>query len=386
MKSSYDVIVIGLGGMGSSAACQLAARGRKVLGLERFKPAHDRGSSHGGSRIIRLAYYEGPDYVPLLLQAYELWQQIERESGKTLLTITGGLMLGPAGSDLVAGSLRSAQTHFLPYELLDAAEIRRRYPPLNPEPDATALFEAKAGLLKPEEAVSAYLNRAGFLGAELHFEEPVIGWRALRPGEGVEVQTSSGRYSAAQLVLTPGAWAPELMTDLGLPLEVTRQVMFWFEPLGGVEPFLPERFPIYLWEPAGRRLFYGFPAIDGPKGGVKVAIHYGGVRCTPDSMERQIHPQEVEEMRSYLADRIPTLRGALVDARTCMYTNTPDGHFVIGRHPHYPQVALAAGFSGHGFKFVSVVGEILADLVVQGATRHSIERFSPTRFQSPHGE
>jgi len=374
------VIVVGLGAMGSAAACQLAARGQKVLGLERHQAAHDRGSSHGRSRIIRLAYYEGPDFVPLLLRAYELWRQIERDSGRRLLTVTGGLMLGPVGGELVAGSRRSAELHGLPFELLDAKQIRCRFPALNPEPDTVALFEAQAGYLKPEESVAAYLEQARGLGAELHFEEPISGWRARGAAGGVEVETAQGRYRARRLVLAPGAWAPELLADLGLPLEVTRQVMFWFDPLGGVEPFLPERFPVYLWEPAGTRLFYGFPATDGPGGGVKVAIHYGGRPCTPESIEREVGADEVEEMRAHIGDRIPALRGALLDARTCMYTNTPGEYFVIGLHPRHPQVAIAAGFSGHGFKFASVVGEILADLTTQGSTRHPIARFDPTRF------
>src|SRR3712207_1531217 len=231
--TSYDVIVAGLGGMGSAAAYQLAARGKRVLGLEQFSPAHDRGSSHGRSRIIRQAYFEDPSYVPLLLRAYELWERLERETGQELMTLTGGLMIGRRESELVSGSVRSAEEHGLSYELLDAEGIRERFPPFSPDPGTVALYEEKAGFVRPEETVRAHLDRAGSLGADLRFEEPILSWEAL--GDGVRVETQRGSYEAERLVITPGAWAPQLLADLGLPLEVTRQVMYWFEPASGLD-------------------------------------------------------------------------------------------------------------------------------------------------------
>lgn len=386
MSEIYDVIVIGLGGMGSATAYQLARRGQRVLGLERHTPAHDKGSSHGESRIIRQAYFEDPAYVPLLLRAYELWEQIERETGEDLLTVTGGLMMGRPDSRVVSGSLRSAREHGLPHEVLDAAEIRRRYPPLQPAPDEVALFEGKAGYVRPEMSVAAHLKQALVLGADLRFEEPATGWAASPSGEGVTVTTARGTYQAARLAVSPGPWAPDILADLGVPLEVERQVLYWFAPVGGIEPYRPDRFPIYIWDTGSNIQFYGFPAYGAPDEGAKVAFfrapgpHHV---CTPDSIDRTVHPEEVAAMRGAIAERMPTLNGEFLHAKTCMYTNTPDEHFVIALHPTCPQVAVAAGFSGHGFKFASVVGEIMADLVTEGKTRYPIALFRPERFARP---
>ena len=383
MPQPYDVIVLGLGGMGSAAAYQLARRGRRVLGLERHTPAHDKGSSHGLSRIIRQAYFEDPAYVPLLLRAYDLWRQIEAETGASVLTITGGLMIGQPDSHVVMGSIRSAQEWNLAHEVLDATEIQRRFPPLHPESDEVALYETLAGFLRPEASVAAHLDRAARLGADLHFEEPSLTWQALPGGDGVRVTTGRGTYEAEALVISPGPWAPSVLEQLGLPLEVERQVLYWFDPVGGIEPFEVGHFPIYIWEVSGDVSFYGFPAHDGPLGGAKVAYHRAPgerVLCTPETIDRVIHAHEVERMRQAIVARIPALNGSLLFARTCLYTNTPDEHFVITTLPDAPQVAIAAGFSGHGYKFCSVVGEILADLATDGATRHPIGLFQPGRF------
>jgi sarcosine oxidase len=375
----YDVIVAGLGGMGSSAAYHLAGRGKHVLGLERYTPAHDKGSSHGQSRIIRLAYSEDPAYVPLVLRAYELWERLERETGEDLMTLTGGLMIGPPGTRFFEGSKQSAEMYDLPYEVLDAAELKIRYPVFEPTPDTVALFEEKAGFLKPEASVEAHLDRAASLGADLRFGEEILSWEPTE--SGVRVETASGTYEAERLVVSAGAWAPNLLADLVLPLEVTRQLLFWFDPKGGIEPFLPDRFPIFIWEPEDGNSFYAIPAHDGPGGGVKVAFFRAdGKPADPETIDREVHDEEVEFIRSYLARYVPDLDGDFLYAKTCMYTNTPDGHFVISAHPRYPQIAIAAGFSGHGYKFCSVVGEILADLATDGETPHPIDLFSPARL------
>ncbi|MBA3490686.1 MAG: N-methyl-L-tryptophan oxidase [Rubrobacteraceae bacterium] len=375
----YDVIVAGLGGMGSSAAYHLAGRGKHVLGLERHTPAHDRGSSHGQSRIIRLAYSEDPAYVPLVIRAYELWERLERETGEDLMTITGGLMIGPPGTRFFEGSKESAEKYDLPYEVLDSAGLKRRYPVFEPTPDTVALFEEKAGFLRPEASVKAHLDRAASLGADLKFGEEILSWQPTR--SGVRVETKTGTYEAERLVVSAGAWAPKLLADLGLPLEVTRQILFWFDPKGGIERFLPDRFPIFIWEPEDGNSFYAIPAHDGPKGGVKVAFFRAdGKPADPETIDREVHDEEVEFIRSYLARYVPDLDGKFLYAKTCMYTNTPDEHFVISVHPKYPQVAIAAGFSGHGYKFCSVVGEILAALVTEDETPHPIDLFSPARL------
>jgi sarcosine oxidase len=378
--STYDTIIIGLGGMGSAAAYQLAQRGSRVLGLERHSPAHNQGSSHGKSRIIRQAYFEDPAYVPLLLRAYELWEQLERETGETLLTVTGGLMIGPPDSATVAGATRSAREYGLYHELLDANEIRRRYPPLHPAPGTVALYERKAGFVRPEASVAAHLHRAAALGAELRFNEPALAWEAAPGGDRVRVTTAQGSYEAAKLIVAPGPWAPEVLADLQLPLVVERQVLYWFEPVGGIQPFLPERFPIYIWEANGVQ-FYGFPAQEGPPGGVKVAFfRQGGMPTTPATIDRAVHPEEIAAMRAAIAERIPALNGRFLDAVTCMYTTAPDEHFIIAPHPRHPGVVIASPCSGHGYKFCSVVGEILADLALDGATRHPIGLFGVERF------
>jgi sarcosine oxidase len=298
----------------------------------------------------------------------------------SLLQITGGLMLGEATSAVVAGSIRSAREHGIPHEVLDADAIRQRFPLFQPTPEVIALWEHGAGVLRPEAAVRAHLGRAARLGAELHFEEPITGWEAT-PGGRVRVRTQLAVYEAERLVLAPGAWAPSILEELGLPLAVERQVQFWFDPPDGIIPFLPAHFPIYIWQMADHVTVYGFPALDGPEGGVKAAFHHGGRLTTAETIEREVQPEEVATLRSVLSERIPALPGVCRDTAVCMYTNTPDEHFLIAAHPRYPQVAIAAGFSGHGFKFACVVGEILADLAMDVTNRYPIALFSPERFK-----
>ncbi|MFC9430857.1 N-methyl-L-tryptophan oxidase [Streptomyces sp. NPDC056987] len=383
MAPTYDVIVLGLGGMGSAAACHLAARGVRVLGLEKFGPVHNRGSSHGGSRITRQSYFEDPAYVPLLLRSYELYERLERDTGRRVATLCGGVMVGRPGSLAVSGSLRSARQWDLPHEMLDAKEIRRRFPTLTPRDDEVALFEARAGLVRPENTVAAHVQLATQAGAELRFEEPVTRWEELPGGAGVRVHTPENAYTAGQLVICPGAWAPALLADLGVPFTIERQVMYWFRPEGGITPFLPENHPIYIWEDADGVQVYGFPAIDGPGGGAKVAFFRKGTVCTPETIDRTVREEEAEAMAAHMRRHIPALPGTFLHAATCMYSTTPDEHFVITRHPAHPAtVTVACGFSGHGFKFVPVVGEILADLALTGTTGHPIELFDPRRLSA----
>jgi sarcosine oxidase len=374
---AFDVIVLGLGGMGSAAAAHLAARGQRVLGLERFGPAHDRGSSHGDSRVIRQSYFEDPAYVPLLLRSYELYEQLARDSGTELIRLTGGLYFGPPDSVVVAGSIRSAREWGLAHEVLDAAEIRRRFPTFTPGEGEIGLFEEAAGFVRPEATVTAHLDVAARSGAELRFDDPVTSRAAT--ADGVRVTTASASYEAGALVVAPGAWAPSLLADLGVPLTVERQVLYWWDPVGGTGPF--ERHPVYIHQDADGEQVYGFPAIDGPDGGAKIAFfRRGTVLNDPLQLDRDVRPAEAEYMARYLRDLMPTLPGRLLRAVPCMYTTTPDEHFVIARHPAHENVVVACGFSGHGFKFVPVVGEILADLAVDGTTRRPLALFDPVRF------
>jgi sarcosine oxidase len=364
--SAFDVIVVGLGAMGSSAAAHTAARGQRVLGLERFQPAHDQGSSHGRSRVIRLAYFEHPAYVPLLRRAYELWRRLEAATGRDVLRITGGLMIGSPESAVVAGSLRSARQHQLDHEMLDAADIRRRFPAFTPQDGIVALYETEAGVVFPEEAIRAHLDIAADHGAHLHCDERVEGWHVL-PSGTIEVRTTRGRYQAGRLILAPGAWASSLFKIDWLPLAVEPQQLHWFLPQGGAAAFAQNRFPIYIWDLGDGVQFYGFPAEN--DGRVKVAFFRSKV-----TGERAI--------REALAPALPSLaHGTLVATVTCKYTLTPDHHFVMGLHPDWPTVTIASPCSGHGYKFASVIGEILADLAIDGATRHPIDLFDPRRFR-----
>jgi sarcosine oxidase len=375
---TYDVIVLGLGAMGSAAAQHLAERGKRVLGIEQFTSPHDKGSSHGGSRMIRQAYFESPDYIPLVLRAYELWRRLEKDTGKRLLHITGGMNIGSGDGELVRRTIAASSEHSIPFEVLEGSAINTRFPEVFPLPGDVAVHETNAGYLFPEECIRAQLARASLAGAELKFEERVLDWSAEKGR--IEVRTSNGTYSAGHLVITAGPWA-RLELDGIVPLHVTRQVMAWIAPTTGVTPFLPDRFPVFLCEDArGGAHGYGFPAIDGPADGMKVAIHGGADVCTPESVDREIHELDLRRIVEQLRVRIPALDGKVLRAQTCMYTMSPDEHFVIGAHPRFTSCSIACGFSGHGFKFASVVGEILADLVMNGSTSHPIGLFSPRRF------
>jgi sarcosine oxidase len=289
-----------------------------------------------------------------------------------VIRLCGGIYLGPPDSLTFTGSLRAAKDWSLPHEVLEATEVTRRFPTLRPTAGTLALHEEKAGFVRPEETVTAHLELAADAGAELRFEEPVVDWMAQSGGEGVRVLTGKGTYTASRLVICPGAWAPELLADLAVPFTVERQVMYWFQPDGGVDAFDAAHHPVYIWEGDDGVQFYGFPSIDGPDGGAKVAFFRKGVVCTPGTIDRTVHAEEIEAMRAYLRPKIPTLPGDLLQSATCMYTNTPDQHFVIANHPEHPQVSVACGFFGHGFKFVPVVGEVLADLAIHGQTRHPV--------------
>ena len=378
---NYDVIVVALGSMGSAAAHTLAARGLRVLGLETFWPAHDQGSAHGGTRIIRQAYFEGQAYVPLLRGAFDGWRELQQQSGRELVRLCGGIYIGDPDSVIFTGSLEAALVHGLPHEVLDAAEIRARFPTMGPADHAVGLYEPNAGYVRPEETVLANVELDRRHGASLHFEEPVTSWTTT-PGGGVEVVTSKGRYGADRLVLTPGAWAPQLL-PMPVPIAVERQIFYWFEPdFTARVPYqrYAEGHPVYIEETDGNGMLYGFPIVDGPKGGLKLAFYRQNVgTTTPQTIDRTVHREEVDAMLRRARQLFPNLSGRLVKAATCMYASAPDDHFVIGRLDDMPQVVVACGFSGHGFKFVPVVGRIVADLVQTGSTAYDISMFDPYR-------
>ncbi len=378
----YEVIVVGLGAHGSAAAYQLARRGARVLGLDAFARAHALGSSVGITRVIRLSYFEHPDYVPLLLRTWDLWLELQRDAEEDLLLRTGGIYIGAPGAKTVMGALRSAQRHGLPHELLEPADLLRRFPAFELDPSWVGMREERAGLLWSERCVAAHLRLAQRLDAELHFSEPVRSWR--RSGEGVEVRTDAGTYTAAKLVVAAGAWNASLLPEIARHLEVERVPLFWFEPRSNLERFRPAALPVYLIETDRDGTFYGFPYFDDQ--GLKVARHHSGVLADPDTIDRTASADDEERVRGFLRARLPLADGRLRGSKVCMYTNTPDEHFLLGAYPGSPEVVYASACSGHGFKFSAVIGEILADLALGGATRHPIGFLSAARFTDVVGQ
>lgn len=370
---SFDSIVIGLGAMGSAAAYHLASRGQRVLGLEQFRLGHDRGSSHGETRLIRKAYFEDPAYVPLLQRAYELWDELAAASGEELLVRSGLVLFGrPGSSQVYEGTLRSGRSHGIPVEALPEEEARRRWPHFRPSEGAAAAFEPGAGYLHAERAVLAHARLARAAGAELHEEEPVLSWES--EGDGLLVRTPAGEYRARRLVIAGGGWSSALLRELQLPLTLRKMLLAWF-PASSAH----EGAPGFVFD-SGNDFFYGFPRIDGRS--IKIASHY---RYEPLGRPEEKDsgppaPERVEALRAFVRTCLPEASPELLRHAHCIYTMTPDENFVIDRHPHDPRIAFAAGFSGHGFKFASAVGEILADLALDGATRHPIAFLASDRF------
>jgi len=369
----YDCIVIGTGGVGSATLYHLACRGVRVVGIDRFPPGHDRGSSHGDTRIIRLAYFEHPHYVPLLRRAYQRWAELAERCEQQLYHETGLLQLSHPTGEVVPGVLRSAREHNLAVEELTPSEVERRFPGFRAPASTTAVFERCAGYLKVEACVLAYVQEAAKLGAEVRSGEAVLKWRA--DGSGVAVTTDKDTYTAARLILTPGAWAPGLLGDLGIRFEVRRKSLFWYEAPPVYRA--AQGCPIFLYEtPAG--VFYGYPQID--LFGLKVAEHSGGQVVTdPLTVNRELDPQDRQRVDDFLDGYVPHVSRTLRKHVVCLYTMSPDGHFVVDRHPRYPQVAFVAGLSGHGFKFACVLGEILTELTLDGRTDASIEFWACNR-------
>jgi sarcosine oxidase len=371
----YDVIVVGLGAMGSAAAYHLAKSGRRVLGIDRYEPPHQLGSSHGLTRIIREAYFEHPLYVPLVQRSYELWAELQSKSGRSLLIPTGGLMLGAPEGVLVKGAQRSAREHHLSHRVLSAAKVTAQFPAFQPDDTMVAVWEPRAGILFPELAIKTHLELARASGAEFRFNTPVLGWEP--QSDGVLVKTATQDYRADKMLLSAGSWMSFLVPELRPVLTVERQVLFWFEPQSHPEHFRPERCPIFICEYEPGRFFYGFADLGD---GVKIAVHHEGDPASADQLDREVKESEVERARTLLERFLPQAAGRLRSAVVCMYTNTPDQHFLLDWHPNCPQVLLASPCSGHGFKFSPVIGELAATLL-QGITSSlDLSLFKAGRF------
>jgi sarcosine oxidase len=372
----YDVIVLGLGGMGTAATAELARRGRRVLGLEQFGPVHDQGSSHGHTRVIRTAYYEHPAYVPLVRRAFGLWRELEQRTGEHLLTECPCLSIGKPGGELIDGVRRAAVEHGLAIENLNPSEMASRFPLFRFDDSYVGALERDAGFLYVEKCVQAAITDAVVHGATLRWQEPVREWQATE--SGVTVRTDRDTYHADRLVVTAGAWATRLLGDLGVKFTVMRQTPLWFAP-PDPRPFARDRFPIYLADTPGGT-FYGLPVID-PRGH-KVAQHYGASELPgPEGVKREITNADEIPVSAFLRSHLPAADRPRRHGVVCLYTLSPDRHFVIDRHPEHATVALAAGFSGHGFKFAPVVGELLADLVETGKLNDCAELFRVRRLE-----
>jgi monomeric sarcosine oxidase len=359
---TYDAIVLGTGAIGSAALWRLAVRGHRVLGLDQFSPPHDQGSAHGQTRMIRQAYFEHPDYVPLVLEGYRLWRELEQVLGTSLYRETGVLQAGPPDGTVVRGVLTTAAEHDLPVEVLSPAEVQQRWPGFRLSEELVGVFEQRAGYLDVEGCVSGCLEAARRSGAETRSGVVVHGWTS---GADVVVHTSQGDFRTAKLVVAAGPWAASLLHDAGLSLQVLRKVMCWF---GADAAELRESagFPSFVFDlPEG--VFYGFPAFD--DAGLKAAQHTGGQPyAAPDQVDRTVHASDWEPVERVLRAHIPAAGGRRA-AKTCLYTMSCDGHFLVDRLAADPRIAFAAGLSGHGFKFATVLGEALADLAIEGSSR-----------------
>ena len=372
----YDVIVIGMGAMGSATVYELASRGLRVLGLERFDIPHDRGSSHGVSRIIRLAYSEHPSYVPLLRRAYERWRELESAGGEKLLHITGSVDTGRPEGPVFSGSLASCIEHDLPHETLSSEEIARRFPGCRFPAEWMGLHQPDGGFLMSERCIVTHVTVALERGADVRAREAVLEWDA--SGGTVRVQTTRGSYEAGSLVITTGAWAGPLVPSLDHLLAPERQVLGWFQPLRP-EVFAPNAFPVVIGEFEEGR-YYASPVFGVP--GFKIGkFHHFNEPTTADGLDRECRDEDEAVLRQAVARYFPDANGPAMSLRACMFTNTPDEHFLIDAVPGAPNVFVAAGFSGHGFKFSSVVGEIMADLSTRGETAHDISLFRLDRFE-----
>ncbi|MBW3601244.1 MAG: N-methyl-L-tryptophan oxidase [Actinobacteria bacterium] len=366
----YDVIVVGVGGMGSATTYHLAQRGRRVLGLERYDIPHGMGSSHGHTRIIRLAYYEDPSYVSLLRRAYELWRDLERRADQRLLHVTGSVDAGPPDSWVFKGSLQSCREHDLPHEVLTSAELTDRFPGYALPGDTLGVFQPDGGFLLPERCIASHVTAAHDEGAEIHARERVLEWEP--SGDGVTVVSDRGVYRADRLVITAGAWEATLLPLLRGLAVAERQVLAWLQP-SIPDHFVPDRFPVFnVIVDEGR--FYGFPvfAVPGFKFGKYHHLQQSG---EPDELDREPRREDEAMLREFAARHFPTGCGPVMALKTCLFTNSPDKHFIIDVHSDHPQVSFASPCSGHGFKFASVVGEVMADLAEHGDTRHDISLF-----------
>ena len=358
--------------MGAATTYQLARRGVNVIGIDRFTPPHDQGSSHGDTRITRLALGEGAQYLPFARRSHEIWRELEAATGRTLFRQTGGLVFSslegrsPAhgNTDFLQTTIGVARRHHIPHEVLDASTMARRFPQFRFAGDETGCFEPSAGLVHPEACIAAQLELAREMGARLITQTQVRRWQA--DGSGVVIETDSGRVRADRQVITAGAWLPDLVPELRPLTRICRQVLYWFDLDHSTQAFESEDMPVFIRVPDSRAdMFYGFPAVNGKQGGLKIATEQFSTTCEPDHVNRTVTPAEAQAMHELASPHVRILPRLLRSA-VCKYTITSDFHFLIDRHPESPNIWLASACSGHGFKHSAAIGEALAQQVTQG--------------------
>ena len=376
MPDTYDAIVLGLGAMGAAATYQLARRGAKVLGIDQYSPPHELGSTHGETRITRVACGEGPEYTAFAARSHEIWRELEGETGLELLTQNGFLAISGGGdrssnhgvADFLGGTVAAAKAAGIGHEILDAAAMRRRYPAFGVADGDTAYHDSVGGFVRPEECITAQLRMATRFGATLGRDERVV---AFDQADGVvTVRTEKGTYRARQLIVSAGAWLPGLLGPaLSGSFMVTRQVLYWFRARSEAAhaDFAPERFPVYIWQLPRHQSIYGFPALGGIEDGVKLATEQYDVATTPQSVSRTVDADETREMyETYVEPFFPGLSPVCVRRKVCMYTWVDKARFIIDRHPALDRVIVASPCSGHGFKHSAGIGELLAEMVTAG--------------------
>ena len=380
--SHFDVIVIGVGSMGAAACWNLAARGQKVLGLEQFDIPHEKGSHAGQSRIIRNAYFEHPDYVPLLKKAYKNWRSFQKQTEETFYQQTGILYFGQSGNENIRGIRHSAHLYDIPIEEWSKEKYKARYDHFQLPDDFDIIYEPDAGFVTPERAITMYVSEARKMGADVRTQSPVLSWK--KYGDRLRVMTREDYFTCDKLVITAGPWVSKMIPQLKMELAVTRQFLAWIRP-PDTEAFALGKFPCWFVEDPARGTFYGFPVLppgdfEGPVG-LKLAHHHPGPPCTPGGSPPPMPEEETNNIRDFLKKYLPAGGEEIVAVKSCLYTYSPDTHFIIDHLPGYQKrVTIACGFSGHGFKFVPVVGEILADLAVEGKTDLPINFLSLERF------
>lgn len=390
MNDQYDVIVVGLGAMGSAASYQLAKSGVKVLGIDRYEPPHIYGSTHGDTRITRLAIGEGAEYVPLVTRSHQLWREIEGEVGYELLNQCGGLIMGVHSNqgqhginDFLNQTIASAKQYGIKHDELSTELIKARFPQFNLVGSEDGYFEQEAGFLRPEKCVQAQLELAKRYGASINTGETVISFED--NGSSVVVKTDKGAYTTAKLIVSAGPWVNELVSGYETVFKIYRQVLYWFDLKDKSEYDAYNKLPVFIWEFGGGPddFVYGFPAVDGPDGGLKVATEEYATDTLPDETKREVSQDEVDRMyEKYIKDRMPGLSGKCVKAASCLYTVTPDHKFVLDYHPKHRNVIVASPCSGHGFKHSAAIGEVLSQLATTGKSDIDVSEFGFARLEN----